>query len=101
MDYYIIGDEDTILGFRMAGVNGREANTKAEAEAAFTEAISKSNIGILIITERTADLIRVQVDKYLFSMQFPLIVEIPDRKGKVPGKPNIREIVNQAIGIKL
>jgi vacuolar-type H+-ATPase subunit F/Vma7 len=41
------------------------------------------------------------VDRYLFTEMFPLIVEIPDRKGPLAGKPGIREMVNIAIGIKL
>jgi len=41
------------------------------------------------------------VDSYLFSEQFPLIVEIPDRKGRLEGRPGLREMVNEAIGIKL
>ena len=50
---------------------------------------------------RVADLIRPQVDRFIFTRNFPLIVEIPDRQGPLSGKPGIREMVNQAIGIKL
>jgi len=72
MKYSIIGDEDTVLGF-----------------------------GMVIITERIADMIRSTVDKYLFTVSFPLIVEIPDRNGTKPGRPGIKEMVNTAIGLKL
>jgi V/A-type H+-transporting ATPase subunit F len=72
-----------------------------EAESAFKEALEEGDVGIIIITERTAELIRLQVDRYMFTEQFPLILEIPDRMGKVAGKPDIRSMVNQAIGIKL
>jgi len=41
------------------------------------------------------------VDRYMFTQSFPLIVEVPDRLGPVAGKAGIREMVNQAIGIKL
>ncbi|GAB1455598.1 hypothetical protein MASR2M48_09050 [Spirochaetota bacterium] len=44
---------------------------------------------------------RQRVDRYLFSDTFPLIVEIPDRRGRMAGRPTIREMVNSAIGIKL
>jgi len=37
----------------------------------------------------------------MFTQSFPLIVEVPDRLGPVAGRANIREMVNQAIGIKL
>jgi V/A-type H+-transporting ATPase subunit F len=101
MKYYIIGDEDTVLGFGMVGVKGQAVSSAREAESAFLSVLKDSEVGIIIITERTADMIRKLVDRYLFTESFPLIVEIPDRKGAVSGRPGIREMVNQAIGIKL
>ncbi len=101
MRYYVIGDEDTVLGFGMAGVEGRSAASVPEAEAAFDEAIADPDIGILAVTERVAEMIRSRVDRYLFSDAFPLIVEIPDRGGRLPGRPTLRETVNAAIGIQL
>jgi V/A-type H+-transporting ATPase subunit F len=101
MKYYIIGDEDSVLGFGMVGVRGEIVTNQQAAEAAFKSALEDSDIGIIIITERAAELIRPIVDRYLFTEMFPLIVEIPDRKGPLAGKPGIREMVNMAIGIKL
>jgi vacuolar-type H+-ATPase subunit F/Vma7 len=53
------------------------------------------------MTEHCADLIRSEVDEYMFSVRFPLIVEIPDRTGSAPGRPGIRELANAAIGISV
>ena len=58
-------------------------------------------VGIVLITERTADLIRDLVDRFVFARIFPLIVEIPDRRGRIAGRAGIREMVNEAIGINL
>lgn len=101
MNYFVIGDEDTVLGFGLVGVKGTAVQNKGEARAAFQSALADKDTGIIIITERIAELIRPLVDRYLFTERFPLIVEIPDREGPVAGKPNIREIVNEAIGIRL
>ena len=101
MKYYIIGDEDATLGFGMVGVQGRTAHSPAEAESAFTGALKDPDVGIIIITERVAELIRPLVDDYIFTEEFPLIVEIPDRSGKIEGRPGLRETVNRAIGITL
>ncbi|TFG82123.1 MAG: Vacuolar H+transporting two-sector ATPase F subunit [Spirochaetales bacterium] len=101
MKYFAIGDEDTVLGFGMAGVEGRIARNSDEASAAFREALSTSDIGIVIMTERTAETIRPEVDEYVFSERFPLLVEIPDRKGRLPGLPGVRELANAAIGVKI
>jgi V/A-type H+-transporting ATPase subunit F len=101
MNYFVIGDEDTVLGFGLVGVKGSTVRNKDEARAAFQSALSEKDTGIVIITEQIAELIRPLVDRYLFTERFPLIVEIPDREGPLSGKPNIREMVNEAIGIKL
>jgi len=101
MKYFIIGDEDSVLGFGMVGVQGEVARSGQEAENIFKRALNNRDIGIIIITERIAETIRPLVDSYIFTESFPLIVEIPDRNGPLAGKLSIREIVNRSIGIKL
>ncbi len=101
MKYLVIGDEDTVLGLGMVGVEGRIVREKDDTLKAFKEALSDREVGIVIITERMASLIRPTVDRFIFSEDFPLIVEIPDRKGPLPGRKGIREMVNAAIGVKL
>ena len=101
MKYVVIGDEDTVLGLGMVGVEGKTVHDTPEAQQAFQSALSDREVGIIIITERVAELIRATVNRYLFTESFPLIVEIPDRRGPVPGRKGIRETVNTAIGIKI
>lgn len=101
MRYFIIGDENTVLGFGIAGVDGQVVQSREQAQRAFEQALKDSSIGIVIITERIADLIRHTVERYTFVEQFPLIVEIPDREGPKPDRPGIRELVTAAIGIKI
>lgn len=101
MKYAIIGDEDTVLGFGVVGVLGKVATNEDETRRAFQEFRADEEVSIIIITERLADLIRSIVDRYLFTESFPLIVEIPDRHGRQPGRPGIKDMVNAAIGIKI
>jgi V/A-type H+-transporting ATPase subunit F len=101
MKYFIIGDEDAVLGFGMVGVKGTVASSREKAEGAFRTALEDRDTGIIIITERVAELIRPLIDRFLFTERLPLVVEIPDREGPVSGRPGIREMVNAAIGIKL
>ena len=101
MKYSIIGDEDTVLGFAIVGVSGRVATDADEAQRAFETLLQDQETSIIIMTERVADMMRATVDQYLFTETFPLIVEIPDRQGPAPDRPGIRELVNNAIGIKI
>ncbi|HPC94717.1 MAG TPA: V-type ATP synthase subunit F [Sedimentisphaerales bacterium] len=101
MKYSIIGDEDTVLGFGVVGVAGKVATNAAEAQRAFQDLLADKETCIIIITERVAEMIRPIVDRYLLTESFPLVVEIPDRHGPMPGRPGIKEMVNAAIGLKI
>ena len=101
MKYAIIGDEDSIIGFGILGVPGKIATNTEEAQRAFAAILEDKDTGIIIITERVADMIRPLVNKYLLTIGFPLVVEIPDRNGAQADRPGIKEMVNAAIGIKL
>lgn len=101
MNYFVVGDEDTVLGFGLVGVAGISVSGADQARAAFNDALKRDGVGIIIITERVAETIRGEVDQYMFTQEFPLIVEIPDRQGKLEGRPSLRELVNGAIGVAL
>ncbi len=101
MKYFVIGDEDTVIGFGLSGVQGKIVQNSEEASRVFHDVLKQGEIGIIIITEKIADMIRAEVDAFMFSEQFPLLVEIPDRNGHMPGRPALRELAAKAIGIKL
>ncbi len=101
MTYYVLGEEDTVLGFSLVGISGAVVSDRDQALQAFTYAIGKKAYGILIITEAVANLIREEVDQYLFTQDFPLIVEIPGREGRDPNGKDLRGMVQEAIGISL
>ncbi len=99
MEYFAIGDEDTVLGFSLVGVSGISASTKEEAESAWAKALEDKENGVIIITSDVAEMIRMTVDRYLFSESFPLVVEIPSSKGGA--SPDLRTLVNEAIGVSI
>ncbi|OQY34515.1 MAG: Vacuolar H+transporting two-sector ATPase F subunit [Spirochaetaceae bacterium 4572_59] len=101
MKFYLIGDEDALLGFAMVGVEGVLARSAGEASQALTQVLDDPDVGIILINERIATLIREQVDQFVFKREFPLILEIPDRKGRMENRKSLRDLVNDAIGIKL
>lgn len=100
MNYFVIGDEDTVLGFSLVGVFGMQATTAEQAKQAWDKALENPEHGIIIITTEVADMIRPIVNRYLFSESFPLVVEIPSANAKA-GAPDLRSLVNQAIGVSL
>lgn len=99
MRYFVIGDEDTVLGFSLVGTSGMSASTPAEAQHALSKALEGQEYGIIIITQDVADMIRSEVDRYIFSENFPLVVEIPNRF--TGSSRDLRALVNEAIGVSL
>ena len=101
MKYFVIGEEDTVIGFGLVGVEGKQASTAEEAEAAFSSALDDPEIGIILINEGVAALIRPKIEEFVFTRTFPLILEIPGREGRDRNRPRLKELVNEAIGVKL
>jgi V/A-type H+-transporting ATPase subunit F len=101
MKYFVIGDEDVLLGFQMVGVRGAVVRNTNDALSAFNEALQDKNIGVILITESVANSIRKNVDNYIFTHDFPLICEIPGRAGRDKSRPSLKSLANDAIGIKL
>ncbi len=100
MKYFLIGDEDAVLGFGMVGVESVLARDSAEAARALEKAFADPQVGVIFILEALAAGLRDKVDEFSFSRDFPLILEIPGREGSLR-KESLRELVNEAIGIKL
>ena len=100
MKYFVIGDEDTVLGFSLVGVFGMQATNAEQAKQAWDRALDDHDNGIIIITDEVANMIRSTVDRYLFSESFPLVVEIPAPRSKGE-RADLRTLVNQAIGVSL
>lgn len=101
MKFFVIGDEDTVLGFSLAGIDGEVVHDEEEAKASLEKAFQMEGLGIIIITERIADKIRSLVDQYVYKTTFPLIIEIPDRLGPVGERKSIKELVQEAVGIHI
>ncbi len=100
MKTLVLADEDTVLGFSLAGVQGIVVTTKEEARQAFEETTQQKEVGILLLTEPIANMIRHTVDTWIIGGGQPLIVEIPDSRGPLEGRRTPHEFVKSAIGVK-
>ncbi len=101
MKFCCIADEDTVRGFRLAGVAGQVVSTPAQAAAAVEQAAAQADCGIVILTESVAAGIRQQVDAIRLERERPLIVEIPGPEGPLPGRKSLRQLVQEAVGMRV
>ena len=105
----VIGDEDTVTGFVLAGVGQRNVagcnflvvkgdTALGEVEEAFTTLTGRDDIGILLINQHVADMIRPQLNEY--TQPIPTILEIPSKEHPYdPEKDIVMQRVNMMLGM--
>ena len=102
MKMYLISDNvDTLAGMRLAGVEGVVAHTHDEVMSETKKVVSKPDIGVLIFTEKSASVIKEELDMMKITLHTPLIIEIPDRHGSRDIAGSINRLVQESIGLKL
>lgn len=101
MKYYVIGDEETLLGFSLVGVEGKIVKTPEEVKLTLKEIIKDKQIGIILITEKYAKMSKDFIAELTYTQNFPLIIEIPDREGPLKDRKSIDEIIRDSVGVKV
>ena len=101
MTFYCIADEDTVRGFRLAGIRGQAVSTAREAEAAVNEAADRGECGVIILTQGVAAGIRELVESFRLERDRPLILEIPGPEGPLADRRSLRQLVEEAVGLRI
>ena len=107
MKAYLVSDNhDSLVGMRLAGIEGTLVHTPEETHDAIREALKIRDLAILAITEKAAEMAEDAVRQLRERGELPLVVEIPDRFGTKRG-PDLRgpdfltKYVQEAIGVKM
>ena len=102
MRYYLISDNvDTMVGMRLAGIDGVLVHEEKEVRDALAEAMELPDVAVILMTERLVTLCPDLVYDLKLNRKRPLIVEIPDRHGNGRAKDSITRYVREAIGVKI
>jgi V/A-type H+-transporting ATPase subunit F len=91
LEFFVIADTHTRLAFALAGVRCGVADSRAQASEFLTQARQDPTVGIILITEPLAALIRAEVAAARRESERPLIVEIPDLSGPAPRPGSLLE----------
>ena len=100
MGFYVIGDEDTVLGFRHASVRGHVVQDSKEAAEVLDDVFQAGDQSIIIITEKLAEWIRSQMTDLRFGTERPQILEILSSERPSEASPDLMEMIRDAVGIK-
>ncbi|XP_067915844.1 V-type proton ATPase subunit F [Heterodontus francisci] len=86
----VLGDEDTCTGFLLGGIGELNKNRRpnflvveketsvAEIEETFKSFLSRDDIGIILINQYIAEMIRHVIDAHTLSI--PAVLEIPSKE---------------------
>jgi len=95
MEIAVIGSEEFVLGFRLAGLRRVFVATPENYEKRMLEAIATESVGILAVDSKDLQLLSPQLKQRVMDMIQPVIVPV----GKDEG--GLREKVKRAIGVDL
>jgi len=101
MKLMVIGNQDAVWGFALAGVRGRIVATAEELNRALDAAMADKEVGIVLVTEDVANLARQRVDTAMVRSTVPLVVEIPGPAGPRPDRPPLSEVIRRTIGVRI
>ena len=99
--YRFIGDKDTALGFRFAGVPGDVVDTPEEALNAFQAALKEQGLVILVMTEQVAQWLNPQVVAHKLTAAQPYIATVEDVWGKRGKTQSLEQLIFEAVGVKI
>ncbi len=110
MQYYIIGQREIVLAFRMAGIEGVVAESREQVLEAFNRVTGKGGVAnvpsdeiprVLILSEEAASLIEDEEIQWQKTGKFPLIVEVPGLNGHMKGKKSLSDAIREAVGVNV
>lgn len=93
----IIGDKDSVMGFKTVGISVFDVKNVEEAEYKLHYLASES-YAIIFVTENYALEMEKSIDMYK-DERFPAIIPVPSTKGSLGfGMKNVKKSVERAVG---
>lgn len=98
--FLICNDQETLVGMRLAGVQGIILNDRTEVLETIEQKIKDDEIGIIIITKAIMQLAEKEIMAIKLKSKVKLIVEIPGA-GLHYEDDYITRHIRESIGIKI
>lgn len=93
----VLGDKDSVLGFRALGLSTYAVDSVEEARATLHR-IAKEDFAVIYVTETLAVELEYDINRYKDELT-PAIILIPGKEGSLGiGMSNIKKAVERAVG---
>ncbi len=102
MKCFIISDNnDTLIGMRLAGIEGVVVHKRGEVMEALAGAAKRDDIAVVFMTRKLIEQCGEEIADMKLTLRRPLIVEIPDRHGDSRIVETLSGYVSDAVGIRI
>jgi len=101
MSFHIIADENTILGFRFAGIQGSKADDRETALAAFRQVLARNDCRVLLVSNKVGMMIEAELTAHRLLSEPPYVVQVDDIWGTKTDRPTLDQMIQEAVGIKI
>jgi V/A-type H+-transporting ATPase subunit F len=96
----VVGDKDSILGFKTLGIDVFPVTEKDNA-GLLVNRLAREKFAVIFITEPVAETIQETIERYK-SQPYPAIILIPNNAGSTgAGIQGIKDSVEKAIGVDI
>jgi len=93
----VVGDWDSVMGFRALGLDAHPASTPEQAREEIKR-LAKTDCAVIYLTETLAKSMPDVLERYKDELR-PAIILIPGREGSLGiGKDNIQRAIERAVG---
>ena len=94
-------DRDTAVALRLAGIQELFI-PNGNAKEIWNQISERDDIGILFITEKISEDLGKYLKEYRIRNIIPIIVEIPDKKGRIKDHADfVSHVIKKAVGVEI
>lgn len=96
-----LGDKETLLGFRLAGLTHVVQANGQNADAKMNELLTEPNAGIVVVGQDFVRFMTAKTVKRMDASTKPVVVIVPEKGGRVSEEAKIANMIKRAIGVDL
>jgi len=100
MKLFVIGHEETVLGFSLIGVEGFSTDDPVAARQKLDELMAERDVGLILITAGLARRLEARLQEIERDTTLPIVLRVP-APGEPLDRPPVRELVRRSLGAGL
>lgn len=99
MTFFCLADEDTVRGFRLAGIEGRCVTDPEDCLRHLAQVATRPDVGVVLVDRRLADAARDRVNAFRLRHDRPLVVELASSSDTSTEESSTHRLVRKATGL--